>query len=585
MRCRSLRVAAVLGFAAALLFSVFALLGRHAAHAHPPAEPDAGPMGFAGRPSTTMAQGDPLPRIQCARPHTVTVYAEGLSSPDGLAFSPDGVLYVAEEEAGRVSQIGPGGVLTPVITGLSSPEGIAFDEAGNLYVVEDIEGGEVVKRTPGGVRSTLAAGFEAPEGVVWTPDGTLYVTESNVQFISDPLGLRTRIAAISPSGEVTRIITSTPVLQGSDVRLWSYAGLAVGPDGQLYVTNELSGIKQTVVVIPGTLTLTLFTTDSVFSVNPATGARALFASDLMTSPEGLRFSASGGFPLYVAEEGVEGGAGWLSQVMADGSHMPLCTGFGSVEDVAVDGRGRLYVSEDTNGLVILLEPGVWHDVVVAPATQAGAADPGGAVTYTMRVSNLGNVTDTFDVSVTGPAWPTTAPGAVGPLTTGTSASVDVTVHVPLDGMGGDVDTAVITFTSRGDSERSAAATLTTTVNVVRGVVVRSPADSRLGEPGEAVTHTLHVTNTGNLPDTFDLDASGHAWPVAVPALVGPLGVGARATVVATVTIPSGAVGGATDAVTITFTSQGDGATWAAVPLTTGVKPRLFLPLVLRLPTG
>jgi hypothetical protein len=163
--------------------------------------------------------------------------------------------------------------------------------------------------------------------------------------------------------------------------------------------------------------------------------------------------------------------------------------------------------------------------------------------------------------------------------------VDVIVHVPLDGMGGDVDTAVITFTSRGDGERSAGATLATTVNVVRGVVARSPADSRLGEPGEAVTHTLQVTNTGNLPDTFDVTGGGHAWPVAVPALVGPLGVGARATMVATVTIPADAVGGATDVVTITFTSQGDGATWAAVPLMTGVKPRLFLPLVLRLPTG
>jgi len=578
-----LRVAIVLLFAAVQLFSVFALLGRHAAHAHPPVEPDAGPAGFAVR-STALAQGDPLPRIQCARPHTVTVYAEGLSSPDGLAFSPDGVLYVAEEGAGRVSQVGPGGTVTPVINDLSSPEGIAFDGAGNLYVVEDIPDGRVVKRTPGGATSTLAAGFEAPEGVVWSADGTLYVTESTVEFASEPEDLRTRIAAISPSGAVTRIITSTPVFQGVKVRFWSYAGLAVRPDGRLYVTNELSGIERTMVVIPGMVTLTLHTTDSVFSVDPATGARTLFVSDLI-SPEGLRFSASDGFPLYVAEEDVEGGAGRLSQVMADGSHAPLCTGFESVEDVAVDGEGRLYVSEDTSGLVIRLEPGVWYDLAVAPVAQAGSGAPGAPVTYTVQVSNLGNVSDTFDVSVAGPAWPTTAPASAGPLTAGTSASVDVTVDVPLDGMGGEVDTAVITFTSRGDGERSAGATLTTTVNVVRGVVVKGPADSRLGEPGEAVTHTLQVTNTGNLPDAFDLSASGHTWPVAVPAPVGPLGVGARATVVATVTIPADAMGGATDVVTLTFTSQEDGATWAAVPLTTGIKPRLFLPLVLRRPTG
>jgi hypothetical protein len=420
--------------------------------------------------------------------------------------------------------------------------------------------------------------------VVWTADGTLYVTESTVEFAAEPEDLRTRVAAISPSGTVTRIITSTPILQGEYVRFWSYAGLTLGPDGRLYITNELSGIEQTVVVIPGALTLTLFTTDSVFAVEPTTGARTLFASDLV-APEGLQFAVADGFPLYVAEEDVGGGTGRLSQVMSDGSQVPLCAGFFSIEDVAVDERGWLYISEDASGLVIRLEPGARYDLAVAPAAQAGTADPGTSVTYMLQVTNTGSVTDAFDVSMIGHAWPTAAPTSVGPLAAGTSASVDVTVHVPLDGMGGDVDTAVITFTSCGDGERSAAATLTTTVNVVRGVVARSLADSRLGEPGEAVTHTLEVSNTGNLSDTFDLSASGHAWPVAVPAPVGPLGVGARATVVATVTIPADAVGGATDAGTITFTSQGDGATWAAVPLTTGVKPRVFLPLILRRPTG
>jgi hypothetical protein len=34
--------------------------------------------------------GDPLARIQCPADFTATIYAEGLSSPDGLAFSPTG---------------------------------------------------------------------------------------------------------------------------------------------------------------------------------------------------------------------------------------------------------------------------------------------------------------------------------------------------------------------------------------------------------------------------------------------------------------------------------------------------------------
>jgi hypothetical protein len=61
-----------------------------------------------------LAVGDPIPRIQCPPGYTATLYAQGLSSPDGLAFSPSGVLHVAEETAGRGSRIGPGGGITTV---------------------------------------------------------------------------------------------------------------------------------------------------------------------------------------------------------------------------------------------------------------------------------------------------------------------------------------------------------------------------------------------------------------------------------------------------------------------------------------
>jgi len=282
-----------------------------------------------------------------------------------LAFSPAGVLHVTEETAGRISQIGPAGSVTPVITGLTSPEGIAFDDTGNLYVVEDIQAGRLVERSSHGVTTTLATDLDAPEGAVWASDDLLYVTESNMQFVTDPTDLRTRIAVVSSSGVVTRVITNTPTISGTDVTFWSYAGLAIGPDGSLYVTNEISGqeITQTVVVIPGVLTttFTLSTTDSIFTVDPATGDRALFASGLV-APEGLRFSANGEFPLYVAEEDVGGGAGRLSRIEPDGSHTPLCTGFFNIEDVAVDQRGWLYVSEDSNGLVILIKPNQFLDL-------------------------------------------------------------------------------------------------------------------------------------------------------------------------------------------------------------------------------
>ena len=301
--------------------------------------------------------GDPLPRIQCPPGYTAKVLAANLDSPDGLAISPAGILHVVEEQAGRVSRFDAEGSVTPVLTGLNSPEGITFNpQTGALYVVEDVENGRLIERSAEGTVTTLAHGLEAPEGVTWL-NGMLYLTESNLQY-AELQDVRTRIAAFSAPAALTRVITDTPVLEDTQVHAWSYSGIASGPDGRLYVANELSGYEstRTVVIIPGVLTttLTLTTTDSVFAVDPGAGTRELLTRGL-TAPEGLHFSPGGEFPVYVAEEDLGAGQGRISVIDADGRHAPFCTGFLTIEDVAVDAEGTLYVSEDGSGTVVAIE--------------------------------------------------------------------------------------------------------------------------------------------------------------------------------------------------------------------------------------
>jgi len=100
--------------------------------------------------------------------------------------------------------------------------------------------------------------------------------------------------------------------------------------------------------------MTLLTNDSVFAVDPATGTQTVFASGLIR-PEGLSFSADGGFPLYVAEE-IGNRAGRLSRVGPDGQRTTVCSGFRVIEDVTVDPQGNLYVSEDGSGSVLRISP-------------------------------------------------------------------------------------------------------------------------------------------------------------------------------------------------------------------------------------
>jgi len=76
----------------------------------------------------TRAARDSIPLIQCPVDHTAKLYAEGPSSPEGLAFSPAGLLWVAEESVGRVSRIEIDGSVTPFTTGLNSAEGNSFDD-------------------------------------------------------------------------------------------------------------------------------------------------------------------------------------------------------------------------------------------------------------------------------------------------------------------------------------------------------------------------------------------------------------------------------------------------------------------------
>jgi uncharacterized membrane protein len=223
-----------------------------------------------------------------------------------------------------------------------------------------------------------------------------------------------------------------------------------------------------------------------------------------------------------------------------------------------------------------------YGLALSPASASQSGRPGEVVTYTLTVTNTGNITDTFSVAVSGNTWTTRAPTTVGPLAAGTSATLQITVTIPANARAGASDTATVTLTSQGDATQSAQSSLTTTALAVYGLALSPASASQSGRPGEVVTYTLTVTNTGNITDTFSVAVSGNTWTTRAPTTVGPLAAGTSATLQITVTIPTGVTGVDSDTATVTVTSQGDNSKTAQAALTTRrVLYRLFLPVVMR----
>jgi uncharacterized repeat protein (TIGR01451 family) len=173
--------------------------------------------------------------------------------------------------------------------------------------------------------------------------------------------------------------------------------------------------------------------------------------------------------------------------------------------------------------------------------------------------------------------------SVGDVLPGGWGMITVTARVsPTLGVGGALPNTVSIGTDTPESDISNNVGGAAAFVVRYGVAVSPHAASDRGDPGETVTYTLLVTNTGNIADTIDLtDSVPAGWTAAyVPSSTLALGAGLGTSVDVLVGIPGDAIGGATGVVTITARSQGDATKFDEAVLTTEVNWLVYLPVVL-----
>lgn len=181
-------------------------------------------------------------KLQVPEGFAVSLFASGLTHPRFLAVAPNGDVFVAESDAGKITVFAPDGSHRATFaSGLNKPHGIAFHD-GALYIADDtaiykFDYKDGQRKAHGKTRLTktdFPAGGHFTRDIAFGPDGKLYLgigSNGNVQ--ENPLP-RAAVSLVQPDGSLTPFTTG----------LRNPVGLAFYPGtNDLWVTvNERDGL-------------------------------------------------------------------------------------------------------------------------------------------------------------------------------------------------------------------------------------------------------------------------------------------------------------------------------------------------------
>ena len=194
------------------------------------------------------------------------------------------------------------------------------------------------------------------------------------------------------------------------------------------------------------------------------------------------------------------------------------------------------------------------DISISPSYQENL--PGENLTYIVTVTNTGDVVDNYDVSVSYPeGWQVIFWFNFIDIPPSSSAQSELIVIIPENATPGTSENITVTAVSESDNTVTDSDSCVAYVKIVRGVEVSISPENRIGLPGENLTYTVTVTNTGNVDENYALTASDNEnWGPTLSRNLLPVQAGGENTTTLGVIVPSNAYGGTEDNITVTATS-------------------------------
>jgi sugar lactone lactonase YvrE len=189
--------------------------------------------------SGPRGQSVPVSIFAIARDFQMRPFVRDLMNATGLAFGPDGFLYVSSRAEGTVYRISSDGEMSTYAEGMGIATGIAFDGDGNLYVGD--RSGTIFRvgpdRGPAAERQIFVYATLEPSiaayHLAFNNEGTLFVTGPTTSS-------NQAVYAIDRSGHASAFYRGLGRAQG----------IALDTAGNLYVAASLRGQRGIVRITP-----------------------------------------------------------------------------------------------------------------------------------------------------------------------------------------------------------------------------------------------------------------------------------------------------------------------------------------------